>query len=79
VVAGVATAARQRGLPCLVMAGRVDVDPREAADAGVTATWSLVDHVGDERRALERPADGLRGLAERAARQWSSASAADRH
>jgi glycerate kinase len=79
VVAGVATAARQRGLPCLVMAGRVDVDPREAADAGVTPTWSLVDHVGDERRALERPADGLRGLAERAARQWSSASAADRH
>src|SRR5690606_35052639 len=79
VVAGVAAAAGQRGLPCLVVAGRVDVDPRVAAGAGVTAAWSLVDHFGDEREALRRPAEGLRELACRVAGQWSAASAADRH
>src|SRR5690606_34477312 len=79
VVAGVAAAARQRGLPCLVVAGRVDVDPQEAAAAGITGAWSLVEHFGDEREALRRPAEGLRDLAARVARQWSAASAADRH
>jgi glycerate kinase len=72
-VAGVAGAARDRGLPCLVLAGRVDTGRREAAAAGVTELRSLVEHFGDERRAMREPAEGLRALAARLAGQWSRA------
>ncbi|MDG4832271.1 glycerate kinase [Solwaraspora sp. WMMD1047] len=76
VVAGVAGAARDRGLPCVVLAGRVSTGRREAAAAGVTEAHSLVDHFGGAEhggleRAIQRPAQGLRELAERLARQWS--------
>ena len=71
VVAGVAGAARDLGLPCVVLAGRVSAGRREAAAAGVTEAHSLVEHFGDEQAALTRPAEGLRELAARLARQWS--------
>ncbi|OKI77640.1 glycerate kinase family protein [Micromonospora sp. CB01531] len=76
VVAGVAGAARDRGVPCVVLAGRVSTGRREAAAAGVTEAYSLVEHFGGEERggetaALERPAEGLRALGARLARQWS--------
>ncbi|AVT33788.1 hypothetical protein C6361_35030 [Plantactinospora sp. BC1] len=76
VVAGVAGAARDRGVPCVVLAGRVSAGRRESAAAGVTETHSLVDHFGGEphggvERAMSRPAEGLRALAARLAGQWS--------
>ncbi len=76
VVAGVAGAARDRGVPCVVLAGRVSTGRREAAAAGVTEAYSLVEHFGGEERggveaAMGRPAEGLRALAARLARQWS--------
>ncbi|MEV5766596.1 glycerate kinase [Micromonospora sp. NPDC052213] len=76
VVAGVAGAARDRGLPCVVLAGQVSTGRREAGAAGVTDAYSLVEHFGGEERgglaaALERPAEGLRALGARLARQWS--------
>ncbi|MEQ4302148.1 glycerate kinase [Plantactinospora sp. B6F1] len=76
VVAGVAGAARDRGVPCVVLAGRVSAGRRESAAAGVTETHSLVDHFGGEphggvERAMSRPAEGLRALAGRLAGQWS--------
>jgi len=72
VVAGVAGAARQRGVPCLVVAGRVTVDRELAAAAGVTAAYSLVDHFGgDLAAALARPAEGLRAVGARLAGEWS--------
>jgi glycerate kinase len=71
VVAGVAGAAGERGLPCVVVAGQVSAGRREAAAAGVTETHSLVDHFGSVREAMTRPADGLREIASRLARQWS--------
>ncbi|WP_203996717.1 glycerate kinase family protein [Micromonospora lutea] len=76
VVAGVAGAARDRGVPCVVLAGQVSTGRREAASVGVTDTYSLVEHFGGEERgglaaALERPAQGLRELGARLARQWS--------
>lgn len=76
VVAGVAGAARDRGLPCVVLAGQVSTGRREAAAAGVTDAYSLVEHFGGEERgglaaALSRPAEGLRELGARLARQWS--------
>jgi glycerate kinase len=76
VVAGVAGAARDRGLPCVVLAGRVSAGRREAAAAGVTESHSLVDHFGGVEhdgtaQAMSRPAEGLRALATRLATQWS--------
>ncbi|MEV0878320.1 glycerate kinase [Micromonospora echinofusca] len=76
VVAGVAGAARDRGVPCVVVAGRVSTGRREAGAAGVTDAYSLVDHFGGEERgglaaAMQRPAEGLRALGTRLARQWS--------
>jgi glycerate kinase len=71
VVAGVADAARRRGMPCLVVAGRVAVDP---AEAGVTAAYSLVEHFdGDVERAMTRTAEGLRAIGARLARQARAA------
>ncbi|WFE55195.1 glycerate kinase [Micromonospora sp. WMMD1155] len=76
VVAGVAGAARDRGVPCVVVAGQVSTGRREAASAGVTDAYSLVEHFGGESgggldAALSRPAEGLRELGARLARQWS--------
>jgi|HigsolmetaAR206D_1030411.scaffolds.fasta_scaffold00530_11 glycerate kinase len=75
VVAGVAGAARDRGLPCVVLAGRVSTGRRESAAAGVTEAHSLVEYFGGEphggvERATSRPTEGLRALAARLARQW---------
>jgi glycerate kinase len=63
VVAGVAAAARERGVRCVVVAGRVSADKDEIARAGISATYSLVDHFGDAERAMAEAADGLRDLA----------------
>jgi glycerate kinase len=71
VVAGVANGARDRGLPCVVVAGRVETGFREAANAGVSELHSLVDHFGSTETALAEPARGLREIAARLARQWS--------
>jgi glycerate kinase len=76
VVAGVAGAARDRGVPCVVVAGRVSTGRREAAAAGVTEAYSLVEHFGGAEHggveaAMGRPAEGLRALGTRLARQWS--------
>ncbi|MEV4704906.1 glycerate kinase [Actinoplanes sp. NPDC049316] len=71
VAAGIAGGARDRGLPCVVVAGRNETGYREAAAAGVTETYALVEHFGSEERALAEPARGLREVAARLARQWS--------
>ncbi len=71
VVAAVAAAAAERGVPCVVLAGQVAVGRREAAAAGIAGTYAVADHVGGVEEALARPAEGLRSLAERVARQWS--------
>lgn len=70
-VSGVAQAAQDRGLPCLVLAGRISAGRREASAAGVTEAHSLVEHLGSVERAMTRAAEGLTGLAARSARQWS--------
>lgn len=67
VVGGVAAEALARGLPCLVLAGRVALDERDAVAAGITRSYSLVQHYGSVGAALAKPAEGLRELAKRAA------------
>ena len=71
VAAGVANGARDRGLPCVVVAGRVETGHREAASAGVTEMHSLTDYFGSAERAMAEPARGLRAIGARLARQWS--------
>jgi glycerate 2-kinase len=71
VAAGVAGGARDRGLPCVVVAGRVETGHREAAAAGVTELHSLVEHFGSTEQALAEPARGLREIGARLARRWS--------
>jgi glycerate kinase len=71
VAAGIANGARDRGLPCVIVAGRVETGYREAASAGVTEMHSLVEHFGSAEEALAEPARGLREIAARLAAQWS--------
>jgi glycerate 2-kinase len=71
VIAGVAGAAQDNGVPCVVLAGRVTTGRREQGAAGVTEAHSLVDHFGSVERAMELPAEGLMELAQRLARQYS--------
>ncbi|NJC69681.1 glycerate kinase [Planosporangium thailandense] len=71
VVSGVAEAALERGLPCVILAGRIDAGRRETARIGVVGAYSLEEHFGSVDQALARPAEGLRALGARVARQWS--------
>jgi glycerate kinase len=66
----VAAAAAERGVPCLVLAGRVDVGRREIAAAGIEAAYSVVEEVGSVEVAMAEPAAGLTALAARTARRW---------
>lgn len=72
VVAGVARRALDHGVPCLVIAGQVAVGRRDIAAAGVAGAYAIADHVGGVRQAIEQPEEGLRSLAARLARQWST-------
>ena len=71
VISGLAGAARDRGVPCVVLAGRVTTGRREQGAAGVTDAYALVEHFGDVETALAQPARGLRELSARLAGQWS--------
>lgn len=70
VVSGVAALAVAHAVPCVVLAGSVSIGRREAAAAGIEASYSLIETVGRER-ALGEPATALAELAARVARQWS--------
>jgi glycerate kinase len=70
VVSGVAAAAGEAGLACVVLAGQVTVGRRESAAAGIDATYAVADAVGVEA-SLAQPAEELAALAERVAREWS--------
>jgi glycerate kinase len=69
VVSGVAGRASAAGVPCVALAGRVDVGSRELRAAGLDGAYAMVDAVG-ARRALGEPAQALAELAARAARTW---------
>jgi glycerate kinase len=79
VAAGVANGARDRGLPCVVVAGRVETGHREAANAGVTELHSLTDHFGGAEQAMAEPERGLREIGARLAGQWSRTAADSTH
>ena len=72
VVSGVARTAGEHAVPCVVLAGDVQLGRREAAAAGIEQAWSLVDLVGAERAMADAGA-ALAELAAHVAGQWSAA------
>ncbi|HVU74913.1 MAG TPA: glycerate kinase [Mycobacteriales bacterium] len=68
---GVARTAQAAGVPCLVLAGLVEVGDREARAAGFDAVHSTVALAGSPEESRRRPDHWLRELATRVARQWS--------
>lgn len=70
VVGGVSALAAAHAVPCLVLAGQVEVGRREAAAAGVDAAYAVADAVG-LAAALADPTGELAALATRVAREWS--------
>ncbi|WP_116244414.1 glycerate kinase [Nocardiopsis sp. FIRDI 009] len=68
---GVASMASEYGVPCVVTAGVVKVGRAEAAAAGITETYSLVESAGSVEAAMGRSAEELRSMAADVARRWS--------
>ena len=69
-ITAVASAAAERGVPCVVLAGQVAVGRREAAAAGVDAAYSVSVHAGGIEASMADPAGTLTALAEHVARRW---------
>ncbi|MGE2730358.1 glycerate kinase [Mycolicibacterium vaccae] len=70
VVSAMAAAARGRGLPVIVLAGQVTLDPAAASAAGITAAHSVAEHAGSVQRAIAEAAEQLCGLAAEVAASW---------
>lgn len=71
VPAGVAAAAAEHAVPCLVLAGQVSVGRREQGAAGIEAAYSLAEHAGSVQAAMAEPGPALADLARYVARRWS--------
>ncbi|HZQ31273.1 MAG TPA: glycerate kinase [Mycobacterium sp.] len=69
VISALATAARRRGKPVWVLAGQVALERSALRTAGVAAAFSLAEHAGSVRRAIDDASDQLRELAHSAAAQ----------
>jgi glycerate kinase len=69
VVAGVAQRCAAAGVPCVAVAGRLEVGSRELRAAGIDGAYSMVELVG-AAESLQRPAESLAALAQRVARTW---------
>ena len=70
VVSAIASGARSRRIPVLVLAGQVTLDQVELRDAGITAAYSISDYAGSVRLAIDDAANQLAGLAEVTASTW---------
>ncbi len=71
VVAGVAGAAQQAGVPVVVIAGQVHVGRREMQAIGVDAAYPVARNSAEISASLAAPATRLAARAERVARTWS--------
>lgn len=73
VVGEIAAAARQLGIPVIVLAGQVSVDKSTARVSGIMSALAMSDYAGSVRLALADAANQLMGLAsETAARLGNS-------
>ena len=69
-VTSVASAAAERGVPCVVLAGQVHVGRREMGAVGVTAAHAVAEHAGSAQASMADPAGTLRALAAEVGAQW---------
>jgi glycerate kinase len=67
----VARAAAKEGVPCVVVAGRVDAGRQQLAAAGIDAAYATADLAGSEEESLAAPAAWLTELAAQVAGEWS--------
>jgi glycerate 2-kinase len=70
VVSALAAGARSHHIPVLVLAGQVTLDEATRREAGIAAAFSITDHAGSVRRAIDDAANQLEGLAEVTAATW---------
>ncbi|GLY54950.1 glycerate kinase [Lentzea sp. NBRC 102530] len=70
-ITAVASGAAERGIPCIAIAGQVSVGRREMGAAGVQDAYSVADHVGSVRKAIDEARDSVVATARHVARQWS--------
>ncbi|WP_295697188.1 glycerate kinase [Lapillicoccus sp.] len=73
VVAAVAEAALDVGVPSIVLAGEISVGRREAMAAGLSGTYAVADRPVDLAAVLADPAGALSARAARVAGTWSPA------
>jgi glycerate 2-kinase len=71
VVAGVADAATDQGIPTVVVAGLVELGRREALAAGVAAAYALAERPADVPTTADAVDAALQARAGRTARTWS--------
>jgi glycerate kinase len=71
VVAGVAGAATDRGIPTVVVAGLVELGRREALAAGVAGAYALAERPADLPSTVDAVDAALEARARRTARTWS--------
>ncbi|WP_415853738.1 glycerate kinase [Sinomonas sp. G460-2] len=57
-------------VPVAVVAGRVELSPRELGDAGISASWSLVELAGSAAAAMAEPGQALEKAGRRVA-DWA--------
>ena len=71
---GVARMARERGVPCIVLAGRLGDGYAAAYDMGVTAAFAIEPGPVSREESIENALDWLADRAEALARIWLAAS-----
>ncbi|MDD7940490.1 glycerate kinase [Actinomycetospora lutea] len=71
-VSVVAARAREHEVPCIALAGQVDMSTGEATEAGLDGAYSVAADVGSVEAALAEPAARLADLAEGVARRWGN-------
>ncbi|WP_328357658.1 glycerate kinase [Mycobacterium sp. NBC_00419] len=76
VVSALAAGARPRGIPVLVLAGQVTLDPAVLRDEGIAAAYAIADYAGSVQLAMDDAARQLTGLAERTAAELGTAGSA---
>jgi glycerate 2-kinase len=70
VVSALSGAAQARRIPVLVFAGQVTLDDSALTVAGITAAYSIAEHAGSVRLAIDDASNQLAGMSERAAAAW---------
>ncbi|NLU82873.1 glycerate kinase [Rhodococcus sp. HNM0569] len=72
VVAALAAAAAEVGVPTVCLAGQVDVPAERLAAHGISSAFSLTDFAGSTARAMSEARDQLVALTAAVARDWTA-------